>query len=266
MKRKIWPLVAIMALMACRPSETQLFPHHSPEPLPPDPTPQASDLNADQLIAKYEAARGGEQKLKAIQSVKMTGSWSANVGSASAVTVLITPGHYMRRIAQGSDVTMTNVVDGDTTWEVIPRNGITKPTPMSAKDASRFRHLADPHGPLVDAKAKGNKVEVVGKMPWRDTQVYKLKVTYADGGASNLYLDARSFLPVRSVTSLFVPQLNKNIDSESVYGDYRDVNGVKWPFSEKVNVPEANFTQSISWSKIEVNQPMDPAAFKAPKS
>jgi hypothetical protein len=265
MKRKIWPLLTIMALMACRPSETQLFPHHSPDPLPPDPAPQASDLTADQLIAKYEAARGGEPKLKAIQSVKMTGSWSANVGSSSTITVLITPGHYLRRIAQGADVTMMSSVDGAATWEVIPRNGITKPTPMSAKDAARFRHLADPQGPFVDAKAKGNKVEVIGKQPWRDSQVYKLKVTYADGGASNVYLDARSFLPVRIVNNLFVAQLNKNIDSESVYQDFRDVNGVKWPFTEKVNVPEANFTQAITWSKIEVNQPLDASAFKAPK-
>jgi len=262
MKRKIWPLLGILALMACR-GETQLFPHHS-EPMAPDPSPQASDLTADQLIAKYEAARGGEQKLKGIRTVKMTGNWEPNIGEASPIMVMIAPGRYLRRIAKGSEVSMISSVDGPTTWEMIPRNGIIKPTPMSAKDTARFRHLADPQGPLVDAKAKGNKVEVVGKQPWGHSQVYKLKVTYSDGGSSFIYLDAHSFLPVRMVSSLFNRQMNKNIDSESVYQDYRDVNGVKWPFAEKVSVPDVNFKQAITWTSIEVNQPLDEAAFKAP--
>jgi hypothetical protein len=161
---------------------------------------------------------------------------------------------------------MINTVDGETTWEVSPRNGILRPTPMSARDAARFRHMADPQGPLVDAQAKGNKVEMVGRQAWQDKQVYKLKVTFSDGGVNYLYLDAQSSLPVRQVSSLYVPPLGKEIEVEFVYDDYRDAGGVKWPFLEKGSAPEVNFVQSISWDKIEVNQPLDEAAFKAPKN
>src|SRR5437868_2859284 len=97
MQPKIAPLALVVLLMACK-GETQLF-HHGGDPLPPDPAPQASDLTAAQLLAKYVAARGGDQKLKAVQTVKMTGTWEADV--SVPITVLIAPGRYMRRIAQG---------------------------------------------------------------------------------------------------------------------------------------------------------------------
>lgn len=261
MSRKISPLALILFLLACR-GETQFF-QHGGDPLPPDPAPQASDLNADQLLAKHVAARGGAAKLKGLQAVKMTGTWEAD--ATVPITVFIAPGRYSRRIAQGSQVTMWNVMDGQTHWELNPRNGIVKPKPMSDKSAARFRRLADPQGPLVDAKAKGNKVEMVGKQPLKGAQVYKIKLTTPDGTVSYYYLDASTFLPHRVVTTQYVPQLNKNIDTEVVYGDYRDVGGVKFPFKEAANAPEANFSQTITWAKIELNLPVDEAAFKAPK-
>jgi hypothetical protein len=261
MIRKTLTLTALtVALLACR-AQAQL--HETPT-LPPDPAPQASDLTIDQLVAKYEAARGGEAKIKAIHTVKMTGEWSSNTGSATPVLVQVAAGRWMRRIAQGSDIKMANVVDGAKTWEMNARNGITKPTPMSAADGTRFRRIADPQGPLVDAAAKGDKLEVAGRTTWRGAPVYKLKVTYKDGGASDFYLDGKTFLLTRVVSYQFVPQLNKTIAAETAYQDFRDVDGIKYPFSEKVSVPEANFSQSITWSKVEINVPLDEAAFKGP--
>ncbi len=261
MRRKISILMVTLALMACRRSNTQLFSHEAPT-LPPDPAPQASDLTADQLFAKYAAARG-EQKLKGLTSLKMTGTWTSK-GNSAPIIALVSSGRFLRRIGQGSDVIMANAVDGSTSWEMNPKNGLTKPTPMSAKDAARFRRLGDPQGPLVDSKAKGHKIEVVGKLPWNGSTVYKLKVEFKDGETSYFYLDGRTFLLTRVVGSQYVPQLSKNIGVEVVYQDFRDVDGLKCAFSEKASAPEVNFSQSIAWSKIELNQPLDPAAFKAP--
>jgi len=139
------------------------------------------------------------------------------------------------------------------------------PTPMVDQDAPRFRHLADPQGPLFQPHAKGNNVEVVGKMPWQDKQVYKLKVTFHDGAEDFVYLDAQSFLPVRKVNTMYVVRRKKSIDLEQTYEDYRAVNGVQWPFTEKANAPEADFSQTITWKTIEVNQPLDDAAFTGPQ-
>jgi len=262
MSRKISLLALVVLLLACK-GESQLF-HHGNDPLPPDPAPQPSDLSADQVVAKYVAARGGEEKFKSIKTLKMTGTWEAD--TTAPVTVYVAPGRYSRRIGQGSQVTMMSVVDGQTAWEINTRNGIVKPTPMSADSAARFRRLADPQGgALVNAKAKGNKVEMVGKQPFKGAQVYKLKVTTPDGTVSYQYIDTKTFLTRRVLNSQYVPQLNKSIGIEVLHEDYRDVGGLKFAFKETANAPEANFSQTFSWDKIEINQPVDEAAFKAPK-
>lgn len=255
MTRKLWPIALLLALTAC----------HSSAPMEPDPAAQTSDLTAEQLIEKFIAARGGQEKLAGIQVVKMTGTFSTGQTSPSPVTVTIAPGHYLRRIEQGSGSASIKGVNRESAWQSNAQSGKTEAMPP--KDAARFRRLADPQGPLFDHQGKGNKVEVIGKLPWRETQVYKLKVTFRDGGVNHIYLDEKSFLPVRVVTTLYVAQADADIDLELLYEDYRDVEGVKWPFKETANAPEAGFTQTISWDKIEVNrQPLDESMFTAPKA
>lgn len=257
MNPKLWPLALVLVLAAC----------HSAPSLEPDPTPQASDLTAEQLIAKSNAARGGEQRLAAVQFVKLTGQWSTNAAKARPVTVMIAPGNYLRRIELASGPPSIKAIQGQESWEINPQNNVLKPAPMLARDASRFRRLADPQGPLVNPQAKGNKIEVIGKHAWRTFQVYKLKVTYPDGGVGYLYLDAQSFLPVRSVGTMYVAQVDEDADLEILYEDYRDVDGVKWPFKETSFAPQARFTQTISWDKVEIDrQPLDESVFAAPKS
>lgn len=261
--RKLWLLAVVGMLLACRASETA---PREPGPLAQDPPLQTSDLTVDQLMARSSAARGGEEKLRNLQSVRMTGTMATDEAGSAPILVVIGPGRYMRRIEQGPDLTMIQVVDSSTTWEVNPRNGIAKPTPMSDKDAARFRRFADPQGALVNPQAKGNQVKVLGKMPWNGSQAYKLEVVFPDGGIHYVYLDATSFLPVRMVHKLYVAPLGKDIDVEFRYRDFREVEGVKWPFVEEGSAPEVNFQQTISWDKVEVNSPVDDSLFQMKKS
>ncbi|HYU33716.1 MAG TPA: hypothetical protein VEW48_16305 [Thermoanaerobaculia bacterium] len=255
MHRTLWPLALILALTACGPS-----------PLPPDAAVQPSDLTAEQLVAQSNAARGGEEKLRSIRSVKMTGTFGARPTSRIAASAIITPSHYLRQIGgEGGELISIKAVDGPAAWELNPLAGILKPEAMVPEDASRFRHLADPQGPLVDAQAKGNKVEVAGKLPWRGSQVYKLKVTFPDGRTNSYYLDAKSFLPVRMLSTIYLPMINREVDLEVTYDDFRVVDGVKWPFTEKSKAPEGRVAQTIFWKKIEVNPPVEDAVFRNPR-
>jgi len=255
MYRTLWPLALTLALTACGPS-----------PLPPDAAVQPSDLTVDQLVARSNAARGGEEKLRSIGAVRMTGTFGARPTSRIAASATITPGHYLRQIGEGASLVSIKAVDGPAAWELNPLAGILKPEAMVPEDASRFRHLADPQGPLVDAAAKGNKIEVAGKLPWRGSQVYKLNVTFPDGHTSFVYLDAKSFLPVRTVGTLYLPMINREVGLEVTYDDYRVVDGVKWPFTEKSRAPEGRVAQTIFWKKIEVNAPIEETVFKNPRS
>jgi len=263
MKRKALPLTLVLLCLAAPAVRAQ---HPKGNPMEPDPAPKASDLTVAQLLAKAAEARGGEQKLKAVQSVTMAGTWVTTQSKSSPITVTVSPGHYLRRIDQVEPGKASyKAVNGAETWEITPQLGVFKPIAMLPQDASRYRRLADPQGALFDPQTKKNKVEVVGKTTWKDSPVYKLKVTYPDGATNFIYLDGKSFLPVRIVDTLYVNQLHQDFGMEILYEDYRDVNGVKWPFTEKVKAPEVNFAQTTVWKTIEPNKPVDQAIFKAPK-
>jgi hypothetical protein len=259
-------LLAMVLLCAASPA---LRAQHSMGiPMPADPAPKPSDLTLAQLLAKSAAARGGEQKLNAIQSVTMTGTWVTTQAKASPVTATFAQGgRFVRRIdsPDSSGNPSYKAANGTEAWEISPQIGIMKPTPMLPQDASRYRRLTDPQGALINPQGKKNKVELVGKTTWHDSDVYKLKVTYPDGSSNYIYLDAKSFLPVRIVDSLYVNQAKREFDLEILFEDYRDVNGVKWPFLEKIKAPEISFAQTTSWKTIEPNKQFDPAIFKGPK-
>jgi hypothetical protein len=260
MNRAILALILVGTLVGCKESP---FLRHSKNTLPPDPAPQAAGLTLDELIAKYAAARGGKEKLDSIQAARMKGTWESKQVNLSTSTVTIAPGRFLRRTEPGDGIIMIKAVDGDAAWEVSPQTGIEKPTPMIPQEASRYRRLADPQGPLINYQQKGNKVELVGKMPWQTTQVYKVKVTYPDKGENYLYLDASTFLPVRLVQKMYVAQLSSDVDIEFLFHDYRDVQGVKWPFKETANAPEVNYAHTLTWKTIEINPPVDLAVFKS---
>ena len=95
MNRRALPLAVVLLCLASPALRAQ---HQMGIPMEPDPAPKASDLTVAQLLAKHAEARGG--RLKAIQSVTMTGTWVTTQSKSSPTTVTIAPGHYLRRIDQ----------------------------------------------------------------------------------------------------------------------------------------------------------------------
>ncbi len=79
---------------------------------------------------------------------------------------------------------------------------------------------ADIDGPLVDYKAKGHQVELVGKEKVEGSDAYKLKVTKKDGDVEYYFLDADSYLPVRVEGKRTIR--GTEIEGESTLGDYKE--------------------------------------------
>src|SRR6266851_1575950 len=73
---------------------------------------------------------------------------------------------------------------------------------QTGDDLKGIQEEADTDGPLLDYKAKGNKVELVGKEKVNGKDAYHLKVTLATGTVRNIYLDAETFFPIKNATKV----------------------------------------------------------------
>ena len=144
-----------------------------------------------------------------------------------------------------------------------PIHGQKDAEPMTGDDLKNAQEQADLDGPLMDYKKKGNTVELIGKEKIAGKDSYNLKITLKNGDVRNLYLNAVTLLGQK--TSAKTMTRGTEVELESILGDYREVDGLKFPFSiEQHQVGGEGPGQKIIFKKIEVNVPVDDSIFKMP--
>ena len=181
----------------------------------------------DSLIARNLVARGGLERLEAIQTARMSGRAIAGPGREVLVTREIrTPGRIRTEFAS-QGVTAVYACDGSRCWFVDPLDGIFDAQLMSESDTSLALAQADIVGPLVNWKAKGHSVELLGTETIDNTEAYKLQVTLSGGGVQTLYLDVESALVVRRERTWTLG--GEGVEVETNFSDFREVGGVVFP-------------------------------------
>jgi hypothetical protein len=79
------------------------------------------------------------------------------------------------------------------------------------------------------------------------------------GSVSRLYFDPQTWQLIRTVAKVNVPESGGDIERTTDPSDYRDVDGVKLPFTVVVNDPAQSMT--IRLQKVEHNKPLDDSIF-----
>ena len=82
------------------------------------------------------------------------------------------------------------------------------------------------------------------------------------GPAARAYLDAESYLPIKTVIRVNIPQLGREIEQTSELSDYREVDGIKMPFQVRNVSDVQNLT--VKLTKVEHNVPIDETLFSKP--
>jgi len=225
---------------------------------------QDTQLTLDQIIEKHTQAVGGVDKLKAIQSVTLTGKAVLMGGQLEApITMRVKRPGSMRMEFTVQDKSYIQAFDGTTAWTVNPFTGSADPQKSNDEDTALARDDADAiDGSLVDYKAKGHTVELVGKEDVEGTSAYKLKVTKKSGNVEYDYLDASTFLEIRSTGKR--KQAGQELEFQSTPSNYKAVNGVMMPYSlsQKVN---GSPMMELTIEKIEANTPIDDTIFTMPE-
>jgi outer membrane lipoprotein-sorting protein len=223
---------------------------------------QEGGLSVDDIVKKNIDARGGLDKMKAIQSIKMTGKMVMGGGQMEAPMTLQMKRPSLVRIDmefQGQAVVQG--YDGTTAWSINPFTGGAEAQKMSDDEAEALKENSDMDGTLIDYKAKGHKIELAGKEDLAGKPAYKLKVTKKNGKTETVYVDATSFLEVKTVAMR--KMMGNEMEMESFTSDYRPVSGVLIPFNIDSKA-EGNSVMTLTLEKIEANVAVDDALFKMP--
>jgi hypothetical protein len=213
----------------------------------------AQAQTVDDVINKHIAALGGKENLNKIQNVVMEGSLSIQ-GTEIALTITQVNNKLSRQDITAMGMHGFDMMGTAEGWQYMPFQGMQKPEPKTADEVKKSQSDLDIAGPLVDYAAKGHKVELVGKEDVDGTECYKLKVSLAGGKEVTFFIDPASSMIIRIKETR---KMNgQDAEMQTDFSDYKDVEGVKMPFS----ISQQFGTVLIS--SIKVNQTIPDSAFK----
>ena len=220
---------------------------------------------ADELVNKNIEARGGMEKIKALQSMRVAGKEVAPGGFTVLITQENMRPNLVRTAFSLQGMTGVQAYDGTTGWQIRPFGGKKDPQLMGEDDMRNLLIDSDFDGPLVDYKAKGNTVEYLGHDTVDGDDALRLKVTLKDGDIIYYYLDPDAYLEIREERQEFIRGSVHEHASEM--GSYKPIAGVMFPFSITAGPKDDPTSWStITINKIEVNIPLDNSDFALPAS
>jgi hypothetical protein len=225
---------------------------------------EAFGQNAEEIVAKVIAARGGLRKIRAVHSERVSGKITFGDVSGPFVVELKRPlKMHMQLTIQNQ--TMVRIYDGQSQgWANNPFAGKANPEPMSEDELKNITEESDFDGPLIDYKSKGNKVELVGKDKFNDKDVWHVKLTAKDGDVRSYLFDANTFELLKWEGKRRYE--GQELPVESYFSDYRDVGGLKFAFAIDSGKSAGEISQKIRIEKIELNPELNDTDFGKPST
>ena len=219
----------------------------------------------DEIVAKNLQAKGGAQKWQSVSTVKMTGTMTGQ-GREVPMTVYAKRPNLNRHEVVLPEGTVVQAFDGTTAWGINPRTGSSEPQVFPGEAADMMKNGADFDGALINYKAKGRTIELVGKETLRAKPVYHLKVTMANGHVQDYFVDADSGLEVKTSAQVDLdPRAGGQKQTlETEMSDYRAVEGIMVPHTIKQFMNGKQVVE-MSIASVEFNSPIDDAVFAMSK-
>jgi len=214
-----------------------------------------SQPTADDVLNKYVAAIGGQAAIDKLKTRVMKGTYTTGGNSMNLEIDQSAPDkvHVTLVSPQGQ---MERGYNGSAGWEKTPHGVNDLAAPQLAEVKSGFTLFRD-----FKLKEQFTRMSLrKEKLDGKDVNVI---TGAAQGGKrERLYFDAETGLLLRRISYTQTPI--GVIPEQFDYEDYRDVDGVKIPFTLKTGGVDNFSNGTRKFTEIKINAPVDDASFNKP--
>lgn len=224
-------------------------------PLPP----QA--VTVDDIVARNLAAKGGVERLRAVTTVKMAGRVKGPAGETATTSWAKRPNKMRRENITDGQIFVLGF-DGMTVWQINPLVS-PKAREVTGPQADKTRQDAgDFDTPLLDYKARGTTVELIGTEAVQGVPMHRLRLTWKNGTIQETYINAETMLESRTVMQ--VEQGNRKATVTLEFSNYQEVEGLTVPFHIR-QLHNGQVMVEITYDTWQFNSLMADTLFAMPK-
>jgi hypothetical protein len=223
-------------------------------------------LSAEQILSRYIKAVGGQDAGTEFKTIVYKGVVERSQGRTNAVWQQILPtaqevtikgaDKFLAKVTTPQGIVMQGI-DGAVGW-VRDNNGSRQ---LAAVELEQVRQSAALYRPIKVAEQPA-QMTVLGVEKLGDREAYVVAVAAGPQMTKRYFFDAQTGLLLRGITttSTMLAPLPEQVDFE----DYRDVGGVKLPFTIRTSGLAAFTTRTRRFMDIRLNVAVDDSVFKLP--
>jgi outer membrane lipoprotein-sorting protein len=223
---------------------------------------------ADEIIEKHLAATGGRAAMAKLTSrvAKGTLALTTPVGELKGtVEVYNKQPNRQRTLVKidasafgGTEIVNDQRFDGTTGYVIDSFQGNRD---ITGEQLEAMKNGSFPN-PLLTYKENGTTATLGNREKVGTVDVYVIQLTPKSGPPVKLFVDAESFMLVRTAITINVPQLGGPIEQVSDFSDFRDVDGIKVPYATKTSNPVQTITAIVT--EVKQNVEIDDSSFVKP--
>ena len=227
-------------------------------------TPGATDAakQGAKILSDAASAAGGDA-LKSVKSLEVTstGNLTSPNGPLSAtVKIQIV---YPDKLRVDTDLGMAMIssgYDGKAGWFFSPQGAMDIPEDMN-NEVLRGIDLTGPLGLYKKSLSGKAEATLVGEKEWEGKKAWLVEWN-GPSGKVKLYFDQATKLPVAAQYRALT--LQGSVDEERRWSDYRDVEGVKFPYHWVTN-RDGSVYSDLTVTGVKINATVDAGAFAKPQ-
>ena len=217
------------------------------------PTTKSADISAEQIIANYAKALGGENALAKVNDYKIVSNMNMMGQILEMVEAFKKPNNTLTTISMGQMLVQKLAFDGN----ALKKSGMQGDATLT--EGQEFEAAKAEAGLCAEMNLikNGYQLTVKGIENLNGKDAYGLEISKGKE-QSNSYFDVETGLKIKTILTSETPQGTMQQITE--YSDYKAVDGIMFPHAIKQSA--GGITIDVSVKSIEVNKGLDDALFQ----